>query len=217
MSPPMSPLPPSSASALDIGSTPEALAVFEIATVHDGLKTADEMLKEAPVRTVAATPIPPGRFLVAMGGTVGAVESSNRRGLQVVRDLVDHVFLAEIHPEVLFSIPGRPFRDSERFAGSIGLFETETVASALHAADRARKGAEVELLRTHLARGTQGKSFVLLSGRQDMVEAALELAQRCAEEHARWVGATLLARPDPAMVRELATRPWGFFGPTEVL
>ena len=206
-----------SAGALDIGALPEALTVFELETVHHGLKLADEMLKAAPVRTVAVTPIPPGRFLVAMGGAVGDVEAANRRGLELSPQRIDHVYLAEVHPDVLFSIPGRPFREIDRFDASIGLFETETVAAALHAADRARKGAEVELLRSHLARGTHGKSFVLLRGRQDMVEAALDLARHCAEEHARWIGSTLLARPDAGLVQELAERPWGFFGPTEVL
>jgi microcompartment protein CcmL/EutN len=126
----------------------------------------------------------------------------------------DRLFLAEVAPAVLAAL--RPDR-KEREIDALGIFETASVASALDAADRLVKGADVRLEQLHLARGIRGLSFGIVTGRHDMVEAALEMARERGEHHARWVGASLIARPDPFVARRVLTEPWGFFEGQEIL
>ena len=57
---------------------------------------------------------------------------------------------------------------------SVGIVETQTVASALLAADTALKRADVYLTRLQLAKGIGGKGFFMLAGDLHMVEAAIE-------------------------------------------
>ncbi|MCA9728450.1 MAG: BMC domain-containing protein, partial [Candidatus Eisenbacteria bacterium] len=178
----------------------EALGVIETATIHEGFGLVDAMAKEAVIEVLAATPLPPGRFLIVIGGRVGEVESSWRRGLALCHAPHDQLFLAEIAPEVVAAARARrPSGDAPPPAPheleALGLFETVTVSAGLDAADRAVKGSTVTLESLHLARGIAGRSFGLIHGRQDMVEAALALAEERGRAHEGWVGSTLIARP----------------------
>ncbi|MCA9759021.1 MAG: BMC domain-containing protein [Candidatus Eisenbacteria bacterium] len=222
----------------------EALAVLELPEIHPGLFVLDAMVKEAPIEVLSATPIPPGRFLIVVTGAVGEVESAYHRGAtlaergggnvpgNVTGDVMgratghitgqaagrvtvhDRLFLADVAPAVLAAL--RPDR-KEREIDALGIFETASVASCLDASDRLVKGADVRLEQLHLARGIAGRSFGVVTGRQDMVEAALELAEERGEHHARWVGSSLIARPDPSIARRVLGEPWGFFEGQEIL
>ncbi len=100
---------------------------------------------------------------------------------------------------------------------SLGLYETSTVSAGFDASDGSVKGAEIQLASFHLARGISGKSFGLIHGRQDMVEAALAIAEERARAHDAWVGSTLIARPDPVVAASYLRTPWGAFGLQEIL
>lgn len=208
----------------------EALGIIEVATIHEGFGLVDAMAKEAPVVILSASPIPPGRFLIAIGGRVGDVESSWRRGLALCSDPHDQLFLAEVAPAVVVAARAGATRiptTEDWFAGdlvpfehsveSLGLFETSTVSAGFDAADGSVKGAEIQLASFHLARGIAGKSFGLIHGRQDMVEAALALAGERGRAHDAWIGSTLIARPDPAVAARYLRVPWGVFGLQEIL
>lgn len=204
--------------------TPEALGVLEVGSIHEGIAIVDVMAKEAPIEILAASPIPPGRFLIVIGGGVGEVESAWKRGIALAPEAHDRLFLAEVASQVLVAL--RPLsgpgvqaagRSAALPVDALGLFETTSVSACLDAADQCVKGAAVDLPRIHVARGISGKSFAVLSGRQDMVEAALAIAEERARPHGRWLGSTLLARPDPAVAQRLMVEPWGFFGGQEIL
>jgi microcompartment protein CcmL/EutN len=193
---------------------PEALGVLECETIHRGWETTDAMSKMARLRILAAEPIPPGRFLVVVGGPVGEIEVAFRRGVEVAGALHDRLFLPEAAEGILPALASGARRGE---VDSLGLFETLSVSAVLDGADRGLKGAAVRLLQLHLARGIAGHAFGIFEGRQDMVEAALALAEERARAHGRWIGATLLARPDPGVVRRVLAADWGFFGGSEVL
>ena len=216
----------------------EALAVLELPEIHPGLFVLDAMVKESQVEVLSSTPIPPGRFLIVITGGVGEVESAYLRGAALAENpgggaliggtgasgtsasgtnghtVHDRLFLAEVAPAVLAAL--RPDR-KEREIDALGIFETASISSLLDAADRLVKGTEVRLEQLHLARGIRGLSFGIVTGRQDMVEAALEMARERGEHHARWVGSSLIARPDPSVARRVLTEPWGFFEGQEIL
>jgi microcompartment protein CcmL/EutN len=193
---------------------PESLAVLECETIHQGMETVDAMAKEARIEILAADPIPPGRFLILVAGPVGEVESSYRRGVEVAGTLHDRLFLPEVAAGVLPALRPGP-REGE--VDSLGIFESASVSACLDGADRGLKGAQVRLLQLHLARGIAGKAFGIFEGRQDMVEAALDLADAQARAHGRRVGITLLARPEAGLVRRILAAGWGFLEGSEIL
>ncbi|MFN8549427.1 MAG: BMC domain-containing protein [Candidatus Eisenbacteria bacterium] len=200
--------------------TPESIAAIESTTIHEGVATIDAMAKSARIEILAATPIPPGRFLIVVAGAVAEVEVAYRRGLELTLAPYDRIFLPEVAPDVLRAVRALAVREDQTDPGpidSLGLFETRSVSAALDAADRGVKGSASRLLHLHAARGIAGKSIGLFEGRQDAVEAALDQAEARAEEHGAWVGSTLLARPDEAVARRLARSPWGFLLGQEVL
>lgn len=192
----------------------EALGLLETETIYRGFEAADAMAKAARVAILASDPIPPGRFLILIGGEVGEVDASFRRGMEAAGPLHDHLFLPQAAPGLLEAIrtgqrPGAP--------DAVGIFETASVAAAVDAADRGLKGAGVRLLSLHLARGIRGGAFGLFEGRQEQVESALAFAEERARAHGRWTGATLLARPDPDLCVRLLAGVWGRLEDTEIL
>jgi len=192
----------------------ESICVLECESIHQGIDALDLMVKEARTRILAGEPIPPGRFLIVLGGAVGEVESAFRRGLENAGALHDHLFLPEVASGVLPALRSGP---RENAPEAIGLFETSSASACLDAADRGLKDAAVQLLQIHLTRGIGGKGFGIFAGRQDMVEAALAAAEERGRAHGRWIGSTLLARPDRAVVDRILAADWGRFAGQEIL
>ncbi len=196
------------------GGHHESLGLLETETIHRGFEAVDEMAKAARVAILASDPIPPGRFLVIVGGAVGDVDAAFRRGVEVAGPLHDRLFLPHAASGLVEAVrtgprPGR--------LSSVGIFETASVAAAMDGADRSLKGAEVRLLSLHVARGIRGGAFGLFEGRQEQVEAALAFAEEMGRAHGHWIGATLLARPDPDFCLRLQAGEWGRLGNTEIL
>jgi len=107
-------------------------------------------------------------------GDVGPVEESVQAGKETGGSaLVDTVFLPNVHLGVVAGITGgRELREDD----ALGVVETRTVASAIHAADAGLKGAEVTLWQLRLADGLGGKGIVYFAGLVADVEAAVEIA-----------------------------------------
>jgi hypothetical protein len=78
---------------------------------------------------------------------------------------------------------------------------------------RAQRGARCRSRRAGIA----GHAFGVFSGRQDMVEAALALAETRGRAHGRWIGSILLARPDDAVTARIREGRWGFLLGQEIL
>jgi len=150
-----------------------ALALLEFSSIAAGIEAADAMVKRAPIDVIKAGTVQPGRYLVLIGGEVASVEESLEAGREVGGDAqVDHVFLPQVHPEVVEAIGGGRVPEEK---DALGIVETTTVAAAIHAADAGVKGAEVRLVEVRLADGLGGKGIVLFSGLVADVEAAVAI------------------------------------------
>jgi microcompartment protein CcmL/EutN len=150
-----------------------ALALLEFSSIAAGILAADAMVKRASLAVVHAGTVQPGRFLVLLGGEVAEVEESLKAGRETIPDaLSDHIFLPNVHPDVVRALSGRR---SLKTDDALGIVETCTVPAAIHAADKGVKGAEVTLVEIRLADGLGGKGIVLFSGTVSDVEAALEI------------------------------------------
>lgn len=149
-----------------------AIALLELESIARGYRVADAVLKRAPVRIALAEAVSPGKFLLLFEGGVAEVEESLAAGREAAGALLlDTLFLTGVHDALIAALRGDFGQD---LAESVGLVETQTVASALLAADTALKRAEVTLLSLQLAKGIGGKGVFSLTGSLDMVEAALE-------------------------------------------
>ena len=151
-----------------------AIALLEFDSIAVGVRAGDAMVKRAPVEVTYAGTVHPGKYLVLVGGDVASVEESFAAGMDAgAGSLVDSIFLPQVHPEVVRILRGMRGRVT---GGAIGVVETRTAAATVGAADRGRKGAEVELVEIRLADRLGGKAYCVFSGAVADVEAAVELA-----------------------------------------
>jgi microcompartment protein CcmL/EutN len=157
-----------------------ALAMLEFSSIAAGILAADAIVKRAMLLVVHAGTVQPGRFLVLIGGDVAEVEESLKAGLETAPDaLTDHIFLPNVHPEVVRALgAGRSIQPGD----ALGVVETRTVPAAIEAADRGVKGAEVNLMEIRLADGLGGKGIVLFTGTVSDVEAALDITASALDE-----------------------------------
>ena len=161
------------------GVTVPALGLLEFSSIALGMRAADAMVKKAPVRALVAGSVHPGKYLVLVDGDVASVEESLKAGVEAgAPALIDRLFLPDIHPAVGNAVAG------QRTTGPIdtlGVIETRTTVSAIRAADAGMKGARVALVELRLANGLGGKAFLLFSGEQPDVEAAVEIGSAVVE------------------------------------
>jgi microcompartment protein CcmL/EutN len=151
-----------------------ALALLEFSSIAVGIEAGDAMVKRAPIAAIHSGTVQPGNYLVMVTGDVGPVEESVQAGQETGGSaLVDTVYLPNVHLGVVAGITGgRELREDD----ALGVVETRTVASAIHAADAGLKGAEVTLWQLRLADGLGGKGIVYFAGLVADVEAAVEIA-----------------------------------------
>ena len=151
-----------------------ALALLEFNSIAIGIEAGDAMVKRAPIAAIQSGTVQPGNYLVMVTGDVGPVEEAVEAGQETgASALLDTVLLPNVHPGVVAGIQGgRELREDD----ALGVVETHTVASAIHAADAGLKGAEVTLWQLRLADGLGGKGIVHFAGLVADVEAAVEIA-----------------------------------------
>jgi microcompartment protein CcmL/EutN len=179
-----------------------ALALVELNSIAVGMRTADAMVKKAPVEILRVGTIHRGKYLILIAGTVGSVEESFAEGLRVGGEaVVDKVFLPDAHPTVREAVLGA------RRVGeydSLGVVETANVAAVIEAADAGVKGAEVEVLEVRLGDGLGGKGIVFFTGKVHDVEAAVEIGVARIRDRRTWVEQTVIPILHEDMVRHVA-------------
>ena len=149
-----------------------ALLLIELDSVAIGTHMADAMIKRAPVEMFRAGTVQPGRFLILMGGSVGAIEEAvAEANLRRSGQTLDTLFLPDVHPDVYDSVAGQRRKN---VGDALGVIETATSAAVIRAADRALKTAPVELVEIRLGDGLGGKGLALVTGNLEDVQAAVE-------------------------------------------
>lgn len=150
-----------------------ALALIEFDSIAIGIQAGDAMVKKAPIASIKAGTVQPGKYLVLITGEVAEVDESLQAGKEWGRDsVIDTVFLPNVHPAVAQAIGGERL---EGAGAALGVIETTDVAATIQAADAGVKGAEVTLREIRLADGLGGKAFCLFQGEVQDVEAAVEI------------------------------------------
>lgn len=155
-----------------------ALGLVELESIAVGILVGDAMVKAAPVEAIYGGTVQPGRYLLLVTGSTASVDIAVQRSVGLGRGaLLDHLFLADVHRDVLRALTAGPQASS---GTAVGVLETGTVASILRGADAGRKHAAVDLDGLKVADGIGGKGVALFSGEVGDVEAALERASQVA-------------------------------------
>ncbi|STU61401.1 propanediol utilization polyhedral body protein PduT [Klebsiella pneumoniae subsp. ozaenae] len=85
----------------------QAIGILELTSIARGMELGDVMLKSANVQLLLCRTLCPGKFLLMLGGDVGAVQQAIAAGTARAGEmLVDSLVLANIHPSVLPAISG---------------------------------------------------------------------------------------------------------------
>jgi microcompartment protein CcmL/EutN len=153
-----------------------AVALWEFASIVEGVNAADAIAKSAPIDLLYTGTTHPGKYLVLVAGDTASVEVATFIVADLRVGLIDLVFLPDIHPTVaeamVSSDPSAPTA-----ADAIGLIETRTIAAGVDAADAAVKAADVSLSALRMADGIDGKAYFVVEGIIGEVEAAVEAGE----------------------------------------
>ena len=78
-----------------------SIGLVEVSSIALGILAEDAMLKAAPVDLLLARTICSGKFLVAIGGDVAAVEAAVEAGAAVAEGaLIERRVIPHVHPSV---------------------------------------------------------------------------------------------------------------------
>jgi len=180
-----------------------AVAMIEFASIAVGITTGDAMVKASPIGSIYAGTVHPGKYLVLVSGDTASVDEALQVGLEIGgSSILDSIFLPDIHPAVTGAIAGAD--EAAWVSGdSLGIVETDRVATILQAADAGVKAAFVELSAVRMADGLGGKSYVLFSGEVAEVEAAVEAAESWSSDAGHLLEAIVIAQLHDEMASNL--------------
>ncbi|MFO0724865.1 MAG: BMC domain-containing protein [Myxococcota bacterium] len=184
-----------------------ALGAIELSSIARGIVVLDQMQKRAETEVVTNRTLSPGRYLIAISGSVAEVEESMAIALfTAAEDKVDHVTLPDPARDLLRALNTELEHVLQE---SLLIVETSTVSALLLGADRAVKEAEVQLLELRLGAGLTGKGVFTLTGPLHMVEASKAAIQGAVGPD-RLVRIELIAQPHPDLPERLleAERVW---------
>jgi microcompartment protein CcmL/EutN len=184
-----------------------AIAVVEFDEIPTGMSATDAMLKKAPIAFVKCGTITRGRYLVLVGGTTASVdEALGEARAHGGAAVLDHLFLADVHPRVYDAILGRRTPGS---SGALAIIETDTVAANVRAAEAALKGTPVDLIEIRLAdSGLSGRGLSLYRGALPDIEAAIEIVTRYVDQSGGQLRHRIISAPHEALIRQIETSTW---------
>lgn len=175
-----------------------AIATIESISVARGYLVTDQILKAADVSLLTACTTCPGKFLIVVGGQVGAVKSALHVGLAVGGEaIVDSMIIPNVHKDVFAAIACAT--DVGKLK-DLGFVETMAAPVAIEAADAAAKAAQIKLIEIRIGRGMGAKAFFSFTGEISDVKAALNAAKSVVAAKGLLVDAVSISRPHKELV-----------------
>lgn len=152
-----------------------AIAVLDCADIPTGVLATDAMIKRAPIALLRCGTVTAARFLTVIGGSPASVAEALEEGVaRAGAALVDHAFLADVHPAVYGALFGARHAGGD---GAMAVFTVDAVAAMVRAMEAALKGTPVQLVELRAAdSGLDGLSLAVLRGELHDIEAAVALA-----------------------------------------
>ena len=181
-----------------------AIGMIEITSVGIGYQVQDTMLKAADVTVHLARTICSGKYIIIVGGNVGAVQAAVNAGLEEAPDgVIDHMMAPNVHADVFRALGDMVQLDvPDDELPSLGIIETFSAASALEAAAEAAKAANVTLFRLHVAMAMGGKGLVMFAGTVADCRAALDAGAEPVRAKGLLVSAVVIPGPSRELFGE---------------
>jgi len=177
-----------------------AIGLIETNGIAKGIQAWDEMMKVAGVELITATTTCPGKYIVVVGGEVGAVITSVEKGKEVAgRYLINYLVIPNVHPQVF---PALTASVEIEEIEALGIIECFSIASSIIMADAAVKSASVNLLEVRLAMGLGGKSLVIFTGEVGAVESAVKAALSAEKDRAMITEVVIIPRPHKSLIEK---------------
>lgn len=149
----------------------KSIGIIEFRSIAMGMLAADFMLKRSLIHVVLSTVLCPGKYILMISGDVSSVEQAIEEGIRQGGEFtISHIVIPSVHPNVFPALTGTVDVVKQ---GALGLVETIDIAGSILAADLMAKAADVELMEVRVARGMGGKAFVLVTGDNAAVKAAV--------------------------------------------
>ena len=184
----------------------DALGIIELGSIYKGYHVQDEVLKSADVEKLVARSICSGKYLMILRGDVADVETA----MSVARDVggfsvINLSVIPRVDPRVFPAITGAAIlrTGGDTAVPAMLIIETFSVASAIKAADRAIKEAELDFVRVHVAMAIGGKGVVVMTGDVAPLEAAVRPAIDAIKEDGMLAGYVLIRNPHEEVLRDL--------------
>jgi microcompartment protein CcmL/EutN len=183
-----------------MNSVDRSIGLIELSSVAAGFLVADTMLKAASVRLYLSRSICSGKYMVLIGGEVGAVESAVEAGEEAAHGtFIDKFIIPNVHPDV-FTALGRS--EVPTVGEALGVLEAFSVAALIEGADAAAKAASVTLLEVRLAMALGGKAFCTMTGDVASVQAAIDTGKEVIGKRGLLTNAVVIPRPHPEVYKE---------------
>ena len=164
--------------------------MVELNSIARGIETCDYMVKAARVDILRSSTVCPGKYLVLISGETGDVKASMAEGIKRGGEcVVDTLMLPNVHPQL---IPAISMTTQVPEKSAVGVLEFYSVASAITAADKAAKAANITLIEVRIGYAIGGKGYVTLTGDVGAVREAVAAAER---ESEMLVGTAVIPRP----------------------
>jgi microcompartment protein CcmL/EutN len=152
----------------------DVIGILELSSIADGFKTLDTIVKESPVSILKAEVINPGKYLIMITGDVASVETAMDVGINAAgKSIIDHIFLKNLDKQV---IPAIKSSVEPLEWDAIGLLETNSVVSAVEAADMAVKEAAIHIVGIVTGNEAGGKAMLKISGAIGDINSAMSLS-----------------------------------------
>lgn len=180
----------------------QSLGVLEYRSVAAGMKACDEVLKSADLDLMFAKPMCPGKYVMAIKGSLSAVKAGIEKGTTGENEtfLVDYCYLGKPDPSVF---KGLYCSGDVEGIDAVGILETYSVASIFEVADDVVKTTPVEILEIRVAKGLSGKSYVVFSGELTSVQASIEKASKSVIEKGLLLQSSVIPKPDPRLWEQI--------------
>lgn len=179
----------------------QSIGFLELNSIARGVGAADAMVKAAEVELLYARPNCPGKFNILICGEVAAIEAGMEAGTRAGGSAVlEDIIIPRLHPQVIPAIHSASQPDRRN---ALGIMEFFSIASAILAADRAVKAADVNLMDIRLGYGLGGKSYVALTGDTSAVIQATDTGTATARERGSLVDCVVIPNPSERLYDSL--------------
>ncbi len=179
----------------------ESIGLMEFNSIAKGIEVTDVLLKASEVELIFSSPVCPGKYLIMISGEVEAVKNSLGKGADISDGfLIDQSVIPQVHEKVFPAIAGTTLPE---VMGAIGVIDCYSSVSAVVAADKAVKSADVDLLEIRLARALGGKAFVIITGEVADVRAGVDNGVESIKEHGLLLGTVVIPSPHQDLLETL--------------